>query len=438
MKTAHTDYNSTTNTYKKEVKREDIYGWSDLDTDLYLLDSEGERHNNLKDKFLTRESNHIVTIKPLTDEEIRESAPKSQTTSTQAYLDRVIKKRDLIFSLLRDENLLLSYKDVEVTKEFEKEDELEEQRAIIQSPEEIRKLEGRVAAYTYRKEPENSWSSTYDFISSKVEPKLKELQELATEDCPVIFGTLEDEPAMKALCNLYINKVYQNRVFLPGQLYKNYRQVDIRDFSILRVSKRNLKFVKSLPNYINIKEFMISQNKTHFEVGTYFKPLFTAEYVYEALKDLQFMKNFIDVNEEIAEAFKVLDEFQISKMRGQRSLRENLCYNTEGKQFIDTVDTATKLQLMLHKDVNPDISSIQTTYTTASVIDENILSLLDELSAYAEPVKELLNSVGSLVSTEKPLTNQQIQLIQVILASEGLDTFELSEEAINTIQNLKS
>jgi hypothetical protein len=440
------DFNATTGTYKKTVERDSISSWSDIiSSDIYLLDESMQRHNITKDRYLTQDSNSILTFKVLSRNELLDGLSATQKAKmgvrVNAYLDKIEAKRDKILELLIEGESIKNYSEVVVPEGYDKVVEEEEERARLKTAEEIRQLEGRIPAYTYRKVRESSWSSQYDFVSTKVEPKVKELADLATPEKPVIFGTLEHEPKMKALGNLFTDFFRMERVLLPGELAKGHHDAELPYFSLLRVSKRNLKLIKSLPNYIHIDKFMTNHKDDHFEVGTFFVPYFTADFLEEQLPSLRFLRNYSEIHNEACVAFCELEKYKENLFKGYKSLISNLRYNDAGIEFVDEAKAAAKLQVRLSKEESKTAeevaSELGVKYTSASVIDQNILYLLYDLQAYAEAIAPLLNHVTILSDSLAKLSNEQIQLIEGIVRAEQLENYELSKESLETIQTLK-
>lgn len=432
-----------TNSHKIEIKRSPLDFWNAFKPDAIYKLGEDERASHVKDRFLVSLHNDsFLMIKPESREALLKEAiedhKKWEESKVIEWVDKKIAIRDKIWSYL--EPYTKAYSEVEVPETFEKKIEEEETKAKVAelSPAEKRALEGKVVCYTYAWKPASSY--TYEYRLDKKEPILGSLDDIKHQ---VVYGTSVDDPTLKMLAEMHHNKE-RTITTDPDYLMMDRATSDkgAGRLYMARFSKRNIKHIKKNPNFIHVNKYLWNHQKTEYNVGTYFIPYFTSMYIKDRLNSLQFLRNFKTFNEPLSTAFNALEKYLEDNFG---IYQRGAFYNNEVyKEFREQAEKGIEFQIAIRnggmseqaiKDLSKKLFDRES-IKSANVIDESILTLVEELETFAENVKDLFNSVDYLRNSTDSIPDNAVRLISEILERENIEDFALSEASSKTLDNI--
>ena len=437
---------------KTVIERDEFTSWGHFNKEkLYLMDA--ERHNPKKDLFISVTGNNpngvqgFLSFKILSKDDVLEELTASQGSSQKTLFtpeqlkleaDKIIVKQQAILKYLSP--ALLSYESVVVPEDFGKELEQSEDQAdaFVKAPEptpaELRELNGEIVCYTFSLRYKG-WVNNSELKLQKEEPKLKYLKEVSDV---VVYGTQEDEENLKMLCNLYSTGQY-------GEDY--FHLSDPRPIKVLRFSKRNLKHIKEKENFIHVDKYLWNHSPECYNIGNNFVPVFTSIFIKERLKSLTFLCNFKEFNEEAYEAYLMLTNYINNNLDSKinAKYRQADVSDTTVGNFYNNAEKGITFQTWL-RDENPSPEQIKEkakelfnneNITSALVIDESVLDILESLESFATSIGSLFSHISLLTSSDKLIDTHSSRIISQILVNEGLENFSFSEEQIQTITKLK-
>lgn len=431
------NWDRATNSYEMSIERPDLNGWFNFDEDaLYLLE-EDEKPSKTKDLYLTELHGNTFTLfkrQPLDSivKTLMESNSKLSIKEATEAATKIEEYADKIFKYLKPK--LKSYGEVEVPKTFV--DKVEEQKKTPElTPAEKRAISGKVVCYTF-KYKQGSYGH-YEYRREKKEPILGTLDKIPNK---VVYGTQEDDEALMALAQFYHTKA----TGLCDDSQPDYFRLDkVTDEDweltpLVRFSKRNLKHIKQNPNYIHVSKYLFNHQDNEYNVGTSFRAFFTARYIKRRLKNLEFLSNFREFNEQLSKAYTYLEKYLDANFESVSARAFNNDYFSE---YIEQVEKAIDFQMFLkdNKDTEAIKAKSQEVFGNdkikkASVVDETILCLLEELESYSENVAELFNYIEFLTTRNKSIPDTAARLINEILDSQNLSDFKLTEETTKIFQ----
>lgn len=246
--------------------------------------------NKYKDFYLYKQYGPFITIKKTNLSYLEDqiaTAVTSDAAHYQAEYDKKLAHQNLIEPLIKASELYLNYDEIELPDNIkELFDGAEEAASIQQSglsltPEERRKLNSQIVAYTLR--PDNhrhTGNHYYDYVWDKVEPTLRTV---INSTIPTYYGTDEDADKLKLAAavlknfNKSIGKFVSSNTWgripygdkndtcyyfecLPDRCSDRFYQmregIDYSDQTqLLKLSEANTKHVRDLDNYKHIDEF---------------------------------------------------------------------------------------------------------------------------------------------------------------------------------------
>jgi len=175
------------------------------------------------------------------------------------------------------------------------------------------------------------------------------------------------------------------------------------------------------------------------------------------LKNIRFLRNFKEFDSALAEAFTKLDDYtnryyvrhishalsrdnffteyqqlntRLAKV--QLEIRNNPGLSEEDKRAM-----IGKEYLLQDVEDGADVKVPDTfKYESVTVLDEEILSVYEELLDYSTEIGELFNELAILTTEGGRIPEKAATLIKEILASKKLDQYEISEDNKNIINTI--
>ena len=274
------------------IETNKIEGWSDINFDAIYYRSEDVSRNRTKDLYLSELHSKFVIITDSDLSQMQEdvnnaSLPDLERAEKRRSLNAAITNKLKIKKHLEASELLKSYDDVEVPDEWIKslqsrEENLKSVETMSNlTPEERRKLENKIVAYSLRI---NTANNRYGkpFIWDKVEPKIATIYNSTRT---TYYGTSEDEDKLVFAAEILRSQTLTLRKVFPttGGFYsdevcyyfdalpsrfsptKSFDQDALDKYDgpqLLKVNESNVKYLKSNPNCKHIDEFFYSWDET--------------------------------------------------------------------------------------------------------------------------------------------------------------------------------
>ena len=251
--------------------------------------------NKYKDFYLYKQYGPFVTIKKTNLNYLEDQIATAKSLNTdykyhEAEYEKKLNNQNLIEPLIKASENYLNYDEIELPDNIKELFDGAEEAASIQesgvslTPEERRKLNSQIVAYTLRPDNHrNAGNHYYDYVWDKVEPTLRTV---INSTIPTYYGTDEDADKLKLAAavlknfNKNIGKLVSHKTgsywygipsgdvkdtcyyfdCLPHRCNEKYFQmVEGEDYSsqtqLLKLSEANTKHVRDLPNYRHIDEF---------------------------------------------------------------------------------------------------------------------------------------------------------------------------------------
>ena len=188
---------------KNSIVRENLEGWSTLtSSNLYI--KKAEQFNKYKDFYLIEQSTKsnsvsaIIVINEPEESDLPKALslmpPGNEKIKALNLWNKELARRKSVFSYLESSSNVKSYDDIEVSDDwiqnYKKEATALEQVATFENitPEERRKIEERMVAYTLRFDDKRSDKKHYTW--DKIEPKAKDLMQ---SQKTIYYGSTADE-----------------------------------------------------------------------------------------------------------------------------------------------------------------------------------------------------------------------------------------------------
>jgi len=438
--------------YKKQIERDPIQYWNQFSPETIYLLKEDERASAVKDRYLNQLHDTYPLLLKFPNkadliEEAKESHKDWEDKKIRDWVDKRLEIRDEIWEEIKASKSfkIQNYSDIEVPEDFEKKIEEEETKAklVTMSPAEKRALQGKIVCYTYSYRTESYGRAVYRL--SKREPVLGSLDDI---EVPVIYGTQKDDDKLLMLALMNHNKkqaysLYPDYFPLDrSDEKKNVTGSEYDEFTLARFSKRNIKHIKKNPNFINVNDYLWTMEEKSFHIGSFFVPYFTSRYIESRLQKLNYLTNFKDFNEVLSKAYNFLTNYTNKNYNSY--LRSSLQKNDQYQKLCTLADNALEIQLYLRKNKdNIDKDKLKEkgkellkneNIEKATVIDENILNLLEELEVYSENIKDLFNNVSFLTRKDASIPDNASRLVDQIIQNEGLDEYTLTDNTLNTLE----
>jgi hypothetical protein len=249
--------------------------------------------NKYKDFYLYKQHGPFITIKKTNLSYLEDQIATVATSDVahyQAEYDKKLAHQNLIEPLIKASELYLNYDEIKLPDNIKELFDGAEEAASVESsggsltPEERRKLNSQIVAYTLRPDNHrNAGNHYYDYVWDKVEPTLRTV---INSTIPTYYGTDEDANKLKLAAailknfNKNMGKFITHKTgsywygvpygdkgdtcyyfeCLPDRCQDRFFQmVEGEDYSgqtqLLKLSESNTKHVRDLPNYKHIDEF---------------------------------------------------------------------------------------------------------------------------------------------------------------------------------------
>lgn len=452
--TKNQQYNSKLGKYTITFDRQPCTTWSSFNFNaVYLLDDHEGKHTFGKDNYLHSLHGNFITIRRESEETLTKSVTEANIKWTKPqvdkYVEEVLELQKMYWDLFQKQSTvkLNSYSAIDVPPKFEQgadpENDNSGQQAepkIILSPAELREKLGKIVCYTYAMKIGSY--GTREFGLTKKEPILGDLDKIKSL---AVYGSQEDEDKLKvvALMNQTAATALQGSLpdfFDEANIYKE----DHNLITIIRISQRNVKFLKHLKNFVHVDKYFWNHSKEIFSVGDTFVTYFTAKFIAERLEKLKFFHNFAQFNAELAGGYAMLIKYVKENYTPyqSRALEDLEAFQS----FIIMARAGQEFQLWLEDNARtPEeikarsqlLFGDNSTFTSAKVLDMSVVNLVLELEAYAESVGSLFNNITFLINDKNQTVEEKAsRLIHELLASLNLTSYTFSDESKQLIQNL--
>jgi DNA-binding ferritin-like protein (Dps family) len=442
------------NTKKETVKRDKLETWDSFGHENHTIYIKGleTQFSWKKDAYAIRklqegetiyviaehdgtDAERISAIGGIADDKDREKQMKAYTKEK----DRV----KALFVEMRKSKRVSYYEDIEVDdewlKEFKKVAQEREEIASLSymTPEERRKVQERMVAYTLReciKHSNASTASESGYIWDKVEPRTSDLMNTETV---TYYGSKEDEGSLILAANILNfqnpkhTEVWPDRsnnwdeqndrpVYFweyppvrsyngdePTESYTNNQKLDWDRPQLLRVNEKVAKHIASNPYCKHIDEFFYTAtDNNHFSVDPAIRRWYTGFNM--KLEHDEFMEKMKLVNKDMYENYKEIQKY-INSTTGHYGIKNYLDnpHNPQMKMFKKMIEFNSFLDT-LNQDGESTVEEyhaikaksrelfVFTDVTCNSVVDQDRIIAYEDMLLYLEPIALFLNSIEHL------------------------------------------
>jgi hypothetical protein len=161
----------------------------------------------------------------------------------------------------------------------------------------------------------------------------------------------------------------------------------------------------------------------------------------DRLENISFLRNFTEIDLGMKKAYEYLNSYVVENFKRHDSyyVRNSTLF----KEVQEASDKAYKFQKFI-RDNDPTEQEMKDKslaifqsegIINARGLDIDTLELLEEIEAYTEPIKDLMNAIATLKEGNGNLSDTVLNQIQIVLKSEGLDKFKLTKEKQDLIKN---
>ena len=452
--TKNQQYNSKLGRYTITFDRQPCTTWSSFNFNaVYLLDDHEGKHAFGKDNYLHSLHNNFISIRKESEEAITKSVTEANIKWTKPqvdkYVEEVLELQKMYWDLFQKQSTvkLNSYSAVDVPPKFEQgadpENDNSGQQAepqIVLSPAELREKLGKTVCYTYAMKVESY--GVRELRLTKKEPILGDLDKIKSL---VVYGSQEDDDKLKAVALMQLTNATALQGSMPdffdeSRIYKE----DNNLITIVRVSQRNVKFVKHRKNFVHVDKYFWNHSKEIFSVGDTFVTYFTAKFIAERLEKMRFFRNFEQFNGELAGGFGMLVKYvkdnytpyQSRALEGLDAFQSFMTMAKAGQTFQLWLEDSARTPEEI-KAKSQSLFGDNSTFTSAKVLDMSVVNLVLELEAFAESVDTLFNNISFLIDDKKPTIDEKAsRLLHELIASLNLTSYTFSDESKQLIQNL--
>ena len=390
------------------------------------------------------------------DAELHTIKGKSASDIVMVLKDR----RGRVIDFIKKSTVALRLETVSVPDSFqwgEEEDVVEaqiaqEQKLRNMSPEDRRKLEQRVVAFTPRGFDNTPWKvNSNDMVRlfewQKIEPKLGEVQNLDGEE--VYYGSSKDEELIHMVAA--ISRPVNGSMYAENKQFSYYRD-DAKEFrerwglssydykqkylnnwgpdarvTLLKVAEDQKKHYT---NYRHITEFFQRVEGKTLTMSRLLIDWHTARIISERIHDLRFLAGYSAFDAEVAEKYRKLLAFFKENYRDISEYSRKGNYFGLQKDMYEQVlahhDKVAQLQLFIrqNQDDAEAIADMSKTLFNAELehahgLNLEYYDLYNELLEYASPIHNLLNHLKVLTDVGT-LTPELEAEVRFYLSSKGL------------------
>tara|TARA_R100001198_G_scaffold32148_3_gene17142 strand:+ start:45 stop:2786 length:2742 start_codon:yes stop_codon:yes gene_type:complete len=439
---------------KDEVKRQDATSYAGFRENSIFLKTD-ENFNRIKDIYLNQGMGGaiIVISKPKAEmpEKVLNMPPGDYKDQAVAMHNKIIAKRNRVWELLKESDYTKSYDNVIVDPEwladYKQESTAAEELAKFDtlSPEERRKIEERMVAYSFRHN-QNYWrdpSNRKRYILDKIEPKVKDL--MKTERT-TYYGTKADEEALIAACGVLhdyapkVKHVYKELSYwwkeadspvyffdtppvshrghdgkwpewsMPGTDAIN---LDFDTPQLIRVSQSNVKHITMNSNVKHISEFFLQLTDNggytmdEYAIKWYtaqkVRPILNKTYLY-CLKDIN--QDLFDKYTKVYNACQMITTSDWVKSTEVFSAMDKLM---QFQEFVESTDDANAI-----KNKSRELFVLDMPESVAQ--DKEVIDAFNELEEFTEGVHVMLSSISEIqYAPDVDYVNLDVKLIKEIM-----------------------
>jgi hypothetical protein len=407
----------------------------------------------MKDIYLNhRAGGPIIVIskeKAELPEKIRNMAPGDYKKNAIAAYNKIIAKRNRVWELLEESEYTNSYDDVVVDpdwlEDYKKDATAAEEIAKFDnlSPEDRRKIEERMVAYTFRyndkywRDPNNRKRYTLD----KIEPKVKDL--MKTERT-TYYGTKADEELLTVACGVLHEyaparkKVYPNISYwhkdadspmyffdTPPVSHRDYNgkwyswsegdqiNVDFDTPQLIRVSQSNVKHITMNPNVKHISEFFLQlTDNGGYTMDEYAIKWYTGQKV-RGIRDKTYLYCLKDINKDLFDKYTKVYEAASSDSGLSSWVKNSEIYGTMDKlmqfqEFVENTDDADAI-----KQKSRELFVLDMPESVAQ--DKEVIDAFNELEEFSGGIHVMLNSIHGIDYAPDVNVNLDVNLIKEIM-----------------------
>jgi hypothetical protein len=433
------------NTKKETVKRDKLENWDSFGREnrtIYIKSLE-TNFSWKKDAYAIRqlqdgETIYVISEHDGTDTErlaaIGGISDDTDRTKQMAAYTKEKNRIQTLFAELRKSNRITYYEDIEVEdewlEEFKKVAKQREEVAALSymSPEERRKIQERMVAYTLRKCVKGSYSSTKSesgYIWDKVEPRTSDLMNTETR---TYYGTTEDEESLILAADILERQNPTHRevwsdnrsayddqddhpVYFweyppvrsyygdePNESWTKNQKLDWDRPQLLRVNAKVAKHMASNPYCKHIDEFFYTAtNNNHVSVDPAIRRWYTGYCM--QFENADFMEKMKLVNKEMYDNYEEIMEY-IHSTTGTYGIKNYLdkpqmaMFNKmiEFHKFLDSLNQDDPYAVA----VKSRELFIFTDVTCNSVLDGDMIVAYEDLLLYLEPISVFLDGMENI------------------------------------------
>ena len=433
-------------TKKETVKRENLENW----------DSFGNKHHNIyikeletqfswkKDAYAIRQLQEGETIYVISEHDGTDTEriaaiggivdDKERAKQMNIYTKEKNRVKTL-FAELRKSNRVKYYEDIEVNDEWLREfktvaKQREEMAAMsYMTPEERRRIQERMVAYTLRKCTKGRYSTTRSetgYVWDKVEPRTSDLMNTETR---TYYGTTEDEESLILAADILqkqnpthdqvwgpernaYDEQDERPVYFweyppvrsyygdePNDNWTDNQKLDWDRPQLLRVNAKVAKHMASNPNCKHIDEFFYTATAdNHISVDPAIRRWYTGYCM--LLDSTNFMEHMKLINKDMHDNYMQIEYYR-RHTTGTYGIKNYLdkpqmaMFNKmiEFHKFLDSLNqddpnviAAKSKELFVFTDV-----------TCNSVVDEDMIIAYEDLLLYLEPISVFLNGMENII-----------------------------------------
>ena len=439
------------------IEREKLENYGPLRENNIFLKGE-ESHSKYKDLYINSicEGSFIMMSKPESriPETIIKLAPGATRETALKMHKKATAKRDKVWEFLQGSEHVREYDSIEIPEEWleEYKDEIFKLEEVAKfediSPEERRKIEERMVAYSFRHD-HNHWrgGDRKRYILDKIEPKVKDLMKT---DRITYYGTTQDEDKLHAACGiLHVYAPKFREVYTSyGQTYSDIAghpvfffdtppvrnriswgnekgkweswsepgndniKLDWDTPQLIRVSQSNVKHITMNPNVKHIDEFFLQLTPNGgYTMDEHVIKWYTADKM-QSIKEKTYLFCLKDINPEL---FK---KYEAVYTAADYELHENRW--VKGEEIFPAIEKIVEMHNFCKN--NDDADAIKQKSRDLFVVnvseaigqDQDLIDQYTELEEWAEGVHVLLDSIDELKHSPDNTTDLDDNLIKEI------------------------
>jgi hypothetical protein len=395
-----------------KVNRSPQISWSSsVGQNIYITEGSA---NPTKDIYLVKSSSRMFTLITIPSDEKLMELVKDTPSLKLSMLQDI---RDGIVSLFKESSLVKDYDSVVIPDNWQDTiadilngEEVVGENIITLTPAEKRELENRVVLYTLN---HNRWRGDNRlFDNVKKEPKLGEIKEWKGT---VIYGTQEDEELLHFTASLFD---------LQLNLYRE-------DFKLVKISKQ---LVKHFKQHTHVKDFFLQIKNGTITMDSFLVSWHTGRLITEHLAKLPLLNNFSTINPEIVDDVAFLRNYAATHyftLVGYSNVNTLGCNSKAYNELCSSTQNLIDFQVFVeeNKDSAEDIAEkakqlfSNEGVKNAKAVDLEIYNMLMEIVNYVEPIKDLLNHVGPLLTTDASISTTLETELKCYIDSKNLGPY---------------